>query len=215
MAPPRLHPDLHALTEALSGIAPTWRGRTDERTGTQATGFTELNALLPGGGWPMGALTEIIARQEGIGEVSLTLPAIRQLCRSQRRIIFIDPPFSPDPPALHGRGLPLDLTVWIATRSDQERLWAACQLLREKATAAVLLWSAHSDERSLRKLQLAAETGRGLCFLFRGMTALHNPSPAAVRLELSPANRQLQISVRKVRGGRPGTVMIRIPKVRM
>lgn len=215
MAAPNPTPDLSALTDALDGIAPTWRGRIDPRRSTQATGFATLNGVLPAGGWPVGALTEIISRQDGIGEVSLTLPAIRQFCRTQRRVIFIDPPFAPDPPALHGRGLSLQLVLWVSTKGEEERIWTARQLLREKATGAVLLWSATGDERNLRKLQLAAEAGQGLCFLFRGTSALKISSPAALRIELSPAMGSLQVNVHKARGGRPGIALVRMPKVRI
>lgn len=72
-------PDMSALTRELSTIAPTWRGRADRELPTQASGFPTLNSLLPGGGWPIGALIELVSTAEGIGEVSLTLPVIRQI----------------------------------------------------------------------------------------------------------------------------------------
>jgi hypothetical protein len=206
---------LDALTRSLSEIAPTWRGRTDKRATTQPTGFASLNEVLPGGGWPIGALTEVLPVEDGIGEVSLTLPAVRQLCRSQRRVIFVDPPFPPDPPALHGRGLPLPLTLWIATKSEEEGVWAAAQLLREAATGAVLLWSSCHRDRTLRKLQLAAEAGHSLAFLFRRIDALRAASPAAVRVELRPENQVLQVLVHKARGGQPGIAAVRMPKIRI
>ena len=50
----------------------------------------------------------------------------------------------------------------------------------------MLLWSATEDERSLRRLQLAAETGSAFAFLFRPPSSLRRPSPAALRLALYP-----------------------------
>ena len=52
-----------------------------------------LDAVLPGRGWPQGALTEILLAREGIGEIRLTLPALARLqaqraatsCGSRRR----------------------------------------------------------------------------------------------------------------------------------
>ena len=211
--PSPLTPDLDRLTRALGGIAPSWRGRMEQALPVQATGFAALDALLPGGGWPIGALTELLPATDGIGEVSLTLPALRQLCQARRRVILIDPPFMPDPPALLSQGLPLQHTLWLETRGGEERTWAAAQLLREPATGAVLLWSAQRDDRGLRKLQLAAESGGSLVFLFRGLGECESPSPAALRLELHPAGGALEARLRKARGGRPGTALIPLPRV--
>ena len=39
---------------------------------TFATGFARLDAELPGGGWPRGALTELLPEQTGIGATCRT-----------------------------------------------------------------------------------------------------------------------------------------------
>lgn len=214
--PPSTTPrTLDSLTHSLGQIAPTWRGEHQGKPQVQPTGFLALNELLPGGGWPVGALMELIPVEDGIGEVRLLLPAARQTCRTKRRVVFINPPFTPDPPALHERGLPLALTLWIAAKSDEDGVWAACQLLREASTGAVLLWSRCNHGRALRKLQLAAETGRSLAFVFRGVEALRQPSPAALRAELRPANGSLAVHVHKARGGHAGTATLTLPKIRL
>ena len=46
---------------------------------TLATGFTQLDAELPGGGWPRGQLTELLPEQTGIGELGLLLPSLATL----------------------------------------------------------------------------------------------------------------------------------------
>ncbi len=52
-------------------------GETPLRAATGLpTGFSLLDAQLPGGGWPQGALTEILCDEQGFGEVSLLLPAL-------------------------------------------------------------------------------------------------------------------------------------------
>ena len=40
------------------------------------SGFAALDALLPGGGWPHGALTELLLPQPGIGELRLLAPVL-------------------------------------------------------------------------------------------------------------------------------------------
>lgn len=66
----------------------------------------------------------------------------------------------------------------------QPALWAAEQLLRGGACAAVLVWWADDDGHALRRLQLAAETGGALCVLFRPLARAARISPAALRLRV-------------------------------
>ena len=41
------------------------------------TGFVELDRALPAHGWEQGAMSEILANEQGIGELSLIAPALR------------------------------------------------------------------------------------------------------------------------------------------
>ena len=68
-----------------------WRGgRVSPSTSDRlSTGFLPLDAVLPGGGWPQGALTEILPMREGIGELRLVIPALMRLSRSNRWIAWI------------------------------------------------------------------------------------------------------------------------------
>ncbi len=59
----------------------------------------------------------------------------------------------------------------------------------------------------VRRLQLAAQEGHALGFVYRSPRALRNPSPAAVRLALHPAADALRIEVIKARGGHGGSVL--------
>ena len=47
-----------------------WRGdeALDYDDSSIASGFSALDDELPGGGWPNGALTEVLMAQEGVGE---------------------------------------------------------------------------------------------------------------------------------------------------
>jgi hypothetical protein len=58
-------------------------------------------------------------------------------------------------------------------------------------------------------LQVAAETGQALGFAFRPLKAAINPSPAALRIALDAAARQLRVL--KCRGGIPPTRPIPFP----
>src|SRR6266436_1603564 len=93
-----------------------WRGDSLSRTGTPtvACGFPELDTELPGGGWPAGALTEILPAHEGIGELRLLGPALAGLSQRGLRLVWIAPPHLPYAPALAAAGI--DLTRLIVVR---------------------------------------------------------------------------------------------------
>ena len=168
------------------------------------SGHAALDTRLPGGGWPLGALTELLSNARGIGELGLLLPALIHLARSGRHIVWIAPPYLPYAPALAQQGLPPERVLLIHTERPQDALWATEQALRCPAVGAVLGWSAHIVDRSLRRLQLAAETGGTFGILHRPAEAAREPSPAALRLGLVPTTDGLLLEIRKSRGARAG-----------
>jgi hypothetical protein len=162
-----------------------WRRSASARQHVRAlsTGLPELDALLPGGGWPCGALSEILFAGDGIGELSLLMPALAEITRRQQRVVFVAPPYIPYAPALDAYGLDLRYVVQIESTAS-EGAWSAEQCLRSGSCGAVLGWLQQADYTLLRRLQLAAESGDALAFLFRPAGAAGKPSPAALRLQL-------------------------------
>jgi hypothetical protein len=185
-----------------------WRGAAAWRV--QPSGFAELDAQLPGGGWPVGAIAELMPELAGIGELRLVTPALVALARAGRYVAWIAPPLLPYAPALAGAGLPLERVLIIRTRDLKESLWAAEQTLRCPLFGAVLGWPAPLTDRNVRRLQLAAEAGGSLGILYRPPQAARELSPAALRLRLSPLIDGLMVEIQKVRGGRAGT-QLRLP----
>ena len=93
-----------ALAAVLSNPA-IWRGGDcAPEPAALPSGFPALDAMLPGRGWPGGALTEIVLEREGIGEIRLTLPALARLQAQGRDIAWIAPPHVPYAPALAAQG---------------------------------------------------------------------------------------------------------------
>ncbi len=179
-----------------------WSGHAVAATRSRSTGFTELNALLPGHGWPLSSLIELIPLMAGIGELSLLLPVLRKIGSEARDIVFVCPPHVPYPPALAHAGLPLNRIIWIDAKNDVDARWSAEQTLREGMAGAVLLWSDTIKDIALRRLQLAAREGESLLFLYRSSLLLNTPSPATVRLALQPQSGALRVDVIKARGGK-------------
>lgn len=187
-----------------------WRG--DERaqavTDAVPTGFAELDELLPGGGWPRGALTEILAEREGIGELHLLMPALVCLSMGSGWLAWVAPPHVPYAPALVAAGLGLNRLLVAQTQSADDAWWTAEQALRSGACDAVLAWLRTPDERRMRRLQLAAETGRAWGVLFRPAHAAQQRSPAALRLRLEPVANGLAVHILKRRGGPVGRPVV-------
>ncbi|UFH50858.1 translesion DNA synthesis-associated protein ImuA [Pseudomonas sp. KNUC1026] len=177
-----------------------WRaGQAPEvRSGAQPTGHPALDACLPSGGWPPGALSEILLPAPGCGELQLLWPSLARLTQAAEKVVLVAPPWVPYPQAWQAAGVVLEQLAWVRAPAAQV-LWAAEQCLRSGSCGAVLCWPAQADDRALRRLQVAAEAGQALAFALRGLAALHNPSPAALRLaiELRPARWR----VIKCRGG--------------
>jgi hypothetical protein len=206
VSPPALHrEELRARLEHMSrGAHPDQQARPI----AQPTGFADLDALLPGGGWPVGAITELMPETQGIGELSLLLPALAQLSRAGRYLVWIEPPCLPYPPALAQHGLVLNRLVLVQAHEPSSVLWAAEQALRCPAVGAVLAWPAALDDRRVRRLQLAAETGGGCGLLYRPPSAARQPSPAALRVRLGAVGAGLNVQIQKARGGRAHAVVV-------
>jgi len=194
-----------ALNALLATTPQLWRGREPNRSQRSlATGHARLDAQLPGGGWPVGAVTELIALRPGLGEFSLLFPVLSAMSASGQWVILIDPPWIPYPAALRGHGLALERLLLVRSGSAKGTLWACEQALHGSQGGAVLAWPEQAGFAHLRRLQLAAETGSKLAFLFRTQPALTAASPSALRLHLQADDRGTRIDILKCRGARPG-----------
>lgn len=193
----------HDLWRAADGLA--------QERGTLATGFSQLDAVLAGGGWPADGLTEILHGAAGMGELRLLLPALATLSQQQDRwIAWIAPPWMPYAPALSAAGVISERMLVVHPRHHQDQLWATEQALRSGTCSAVLSWpdAHHLRVADLRRLQLAAREGHTWGVLFRNADeASKTASPAELRLQLEAQLQQtpdrLQVKLLKRRGGWP------------
>jgi hypothetical protein len=194
-----------AIDELLNTTPRLWKGRQcSQSQAALSTGHARLDARLPGRGWPLGAVTELLCGQPGLGEFSLLFPALAKLGQQGQWVVLVDPPWIPYPATLKAHGLQLERVLMVRTHDEKESLWACEQALRSGRGGAVLAWPEHIAFAQLRRLQMAAEAHAKLAFLFRPEQALRESSPAALRLGLEPGGHQgTKISVLKCRGNRP------------
>jgi cell division inhibitor SulA/protein ImuA len=191
-----------------------WRGKAAAVTrAVIPTGFHELDRYLPGGGWPSGAIIEILVADYGVGELALFMPALKALTQADpskppKWVAWVAPPFIPYAPALQQHGVNVDRLLMIHPTGNKSRLWAIEQVIRSGSSAGVLAWVTAADDVILRRLQLAAEDQSCWTVLFRPLSASQQRSPAALRLGLSRTETAARVQIFKCRGGRPGSVEI-------
>ena len=188
-------PELTALLDS----GRLWRGQEAPRIAAETSGHARLDALLPGGGWPKAALSEVLHPQPGTGELALALPLLARLTRAQQHVAFVAPPLIPYAPGLAQGGVRLDYVRVVQTPNPAESLWTAEQLLRA-GHAAVLVWADAASPQGLRRLQLAAEDSGGMALLFRSLKRAAEPSPAALRLAVRREHGTPRVQVLKTRG---------------
>ena len=136
-----------------------WQGRpAPPAVSPQPTGHAALDAALPRGGWPEAALRK--SSWPGRASASCNWCGRRwrgcrrrasASCWWRRRMCRI-------PQAWQNAGVDLRQLSMIQA-SERDALWAAEQCLRSGSCGAVLCWPHKADDRALRRLQVAAETG--------------------------------------------------------
>jgi hypothetical protein len=152
------------------------------------TGFEALDQALPDQGWEQGALTELLCNEQGVGELSVLLPAIRQTSEAGRGIVLVAPPYIPLPVAWEAKGVNLQHVI-IVRADAADQLWVMEQAARSGACGMVVGWNmqarSHINYQALRRLQLAAESGGTTLVLYRPLQAGVHASPAPTRLTVT------------------------------
>lgn len=179
---------MQASLEQILETKQVWQGSQEGYMDAQqsySSGYQQLDLELPNAGWPKGALTEILTDQQGIGELRLLLPLLADQTRQGRWVAFIGAPYIPYAPSLAAYGVDLSRLLLVHPRADRDCLWATEQALRMGTCSTVISWPGQLEDRWLRRLQLAAEEGDTVGVLMRPAKYSTQPSPAAVRLNVS------------------------------
>ncbi|MFT7775180.1 recombinase RecA [Roseateles sp.] len=196
-----------------------WRGSSLGSTVEAAlpSGFAALDAELPGGGWPLQAVTELLMPQFGVLEWRLLAPALQSWWAAQagpamlptrrtraaapalRSLLLVNPPHTPHLPGLQALGLPPSALIWVKTTTPAQQLWAAEQAI--KSRVAVLAWLPEARPEQIRRLQVCALGSDAPAFVARPERAAQQSSAAPLRLIVQPGDAwQLQVHLLKRRG---------------
>ncbi len=172
-----------------------------------SSGHQALDAQLPGGGWPLGSMVEVLhsptARHDSPAAPhvwQLILPGlVNAIGQSAGPVVLIGSPHEPFGPSLQAQGLPATRLLWVKASKPAARLWASEQALKCAEVAAVVAWLPQAKGAELRRLQMAAHQQGRLLFVFRDAKAMSDASPARLRL-LVEGTDVLQLRIVKRRG---------------
>lgn len=207
-----------------------WRGHglAAGDAATIASGFPQLDAELPGGGWPAAACVELLPgtalaasgeryapaasvrraggacdggmHGAGNGALSLLVPALARLTAAGRWVALVAPPLAPHAPAWLRAGVDLAHLLHVDAADAGEACWAAERCLRAGAVAAVVAWPGLLPFATRKRLQLAAEAGRTTLFALLPALAAGQPSPAPLRLAVAARSDGVAVRILKRRG---------------
>ena len=193
-------------------------GRATYSSKVISSGCDAVDRLLPGGGYAAGSMIEFLQDRAGSGAMALGLTTAKQAIEPGKYLLVVDRHRRFYPPAAIALGLPIDRMVVVHPDSVADAVWAIDQALRSSGVGAVLAELDTLDDRSARRLQLAAEQGGGLGIWIRNAKLMRGPSWAEVQwlirsqassttsLENTAAgnHRRMQLRLLRCRGGKAG-----------
>ena len=164
-----IHPSLWRASQLARG-----------RVRVVETGYPALSAELPGGGWQLGGLVDLLVPRPGVGEMRLLHPALNAM--GERPIALVQPPHIPNTPGWMHMGVSPGRLLQLKSSTVSETLWCVEQILRADCFGALLVWLNHVQAASLRRLHLAAQTSETLFVMVRPDTTTRDASPATLRV---------------------------------
>ncbi|MVT28902.1 recombinase RecA [Acidovorax citrulli] len=160
----------------------------DAHGATLPTGHAVLDAALPGAGWPLRAVIDVLQPQPGVAELRLLSP-----CPGCGRGDGRGPgaggasDATPTPAGIQQLGIDACRVTWIAADTPLDRLWTVEQLVRAGSSGAIVAWLPRARGDQIRRLQVCAQDCAGPVFLVRPAEVAREPSAAPLRVLLEPA----------------------------
>ncbi|MBM7116006.1 recombinase RecA [Archangium primigenium] len=179
------------------------------------TGVEAFDALLPGGGLPLGQVVELWGERAS-GRTSLALRAVAAAHREGRLCAYVDGSGELYPPAAMAAGVDASRLLIVRPRTVEQLAWSAVQLVRSGAFACVVLDLTRAPPGAVRgeagvrlspaegkRLVDAAARGGTLLLL---LTAPEAPADGLLRLRTEPRGAQgLSVEVVRSRQGGLGS----------
>ena len=163
--------------------AAIWRG--DElaapSTAVVATGFDDLDRELPGGGWPVGCVTELLQPQYSLAEIQLLLPAVGTQSGPLRQVVVIGAPHQPFLAGWRAWGISEAHVLVVHPHTPAEGLWVTEQAVRADGIGAAFgfaLQRVQGPSRSYPDSGMTISVAAALRRRFPGLIARNNSKGA-------------------------------------
>jgi protein ImuA len=207
-----------ALPRAVPQLPGVWRGdgwQQAQQQRVQPSGHGLLDAQLPGGGWPLGGMVELLQPAHAHAEWPLLLPGLAGLMqRSAGQVVLVAPPCQPFVPGLQAAGVAARRLCCVqadAARPGGDGMglaWVCEQALRCRDVLAVIAWlPAGLPAATLRRLQWAAATQGRVLWLWR-------EDSAALQATATPALLRLRVDMEPGEAGAPACLRVHLLKRR-
>jgi len=138
---------------------------------TIASGCPAMDRYLPHGGYARGSMLELLRTHPGSGVSTIALLIAKQAIAEGKTLVLVDAPRQFYPPAMKAVGIPLDRVIALHPANHTDAIWGIAQALQCPAVGAVIAELGTLDDRTARRLQLAAEQGGGLGIFLRDAKA--------------------------------------------
>ena len=188
---------LHALAERVRSLEQGHRADPGQHISSSCAA---LDRLLPQAAFRRSSLVEFLAAGRGSGASTLALILARQAAAEGGAVVVLDHDRSFYPPAAAALGIDLENLMVLRPTHARDHAWAFDQALRCTAVAAAVCSPGKWSDATLRRLQLAAESGAAVGLLLRPEVARREPLWADVRLLVSPLPSDVRDRVSKVPG---------------
>ena len=207
---------LRTAIRRIEGTGPTW---SDGETAVLPLGIGEIDAHLPAGGLPAGALHEIVAADTGMAGTASAFAAYLASLSENGPVLWCEGARILDagalhPPGLQRFGLDPGRLIVARTRNDAETLWAMEDGLRCTTLATVVGALAAVSLTESRRLQRAAEASGVIALMLRPPGVEPVPNTATTRWRVGAAESGgdgigfsppgWRIEMFRCRGGLPG-----------
>lgn len=149
------------------------------------TGITALDELLPGGGWPINGVVEIMVPDENANGIALLLPTLAQFSWQDRWLALVAPPYLARMRVFTHSGMQAAQVMQVNPHPGRSGLWTVESMLRSGQCRMILAWPGCDTELMDKRLQKAATLGRTLAVLFRVEGQTRTTSQVDVRLKLA------------------------------
>ena len=196
-----IDPRLQALLQSEPAL---WRGqqRHADHRAFQSTGYRALDAVLPGQGWPVAGVVEVVTRSDQAPPLQPFVPLMARCTQAGQTVLLVDPPpaLVPFAPAWQQAGVVLSTLFTVQSQTRKQAWWVMETALRATACALVLIWPCARGGRlgvaTVRRWQVAAAAGSTLGVLFVPESMQGQASNVHLRLRMQGQ----QLTVLKARG---------------